>query len=189
MKSKMVAFFAALMIALMVAGFAYAHWSQTIYIEGTVESGTVRVGWLDVDYMDAEYLDKDVGGVDAYLVDVKGDHDGDPIYERLVVELSNVYPSYEAYLEISIANGGTIPVNLVDFDIGPVSDPDGLLPFVYWDIDHVDWSDYPQIDPCQTVTIGVYIHILQEVSGVICPQGASATFVGYLTFDQWNYVP
>jgi len=127
---KAIGMFAALILALGMTGVAFAHWSQTIYIEGTVETGTVCVGWVYVDYEDYEYLNKDVGEVDAWLDDPKGWHIEDEIFGTLVVDLINVYPSYEAYIYVEIANGGTIPVNLVDFDIGPVSDPDDLIRFV-----------------------------------------------------------
>jgi len=185
--------FVALLLALGISGLAYAHWSQTIYIEGSVETGTVCVGWVDVDYEDYEYLGKDVGKVDARLEDLKGTHNGDNIYETLVVELDNVYPSYEAWIYVEIANGGSIPVNLVDCDIEPVSDPDNLLRFVDCWIDDGDWPDYPQLDPCQTAWAVIGIHILQEVWNddlgeyENCPQDATATFAGYLTFVQWNY--
>lgn len=192
---KAIGMFAALILALGMSGLAYAHWSQTIYIEGSVETGTVCVGWLDVDYEDYEYLYKDVGEVDAWLEDLKGWHIEDPIYETLVVELNNVYPSYEAYIYVEIANGGTIPVNLNDCDIYPVSDPDDLIRFVDCWVDEDYWPDYPQLDPCDTAWAVIGIHIMQEVwdeglgEWVTCPEDATATFAGYLTFDQWNYTP
>ena len=187
---KIIGVFAALMVALAMTGVAYACWSQTIFIEGTVETGYVCVGWSDVYTEDEWNVTKDVGEIDAWLEDQKGWHIDTPIYETLVVELSNVYPSYEAYIEVDISNGGTIPVDLVDFGLYPVSDPDELLRFVNWYINYVDWPGCPQIDPCQTVTVGVYIHIMQEIwdgeEWVTCPQDATATFAGYLTFNQWN---
>lgn len=189
---KAIGMFVALLLALGMSGLAYAHWSQIIYIDGTVETGTVCVGWLYVDYEDDEYLGKDVGEVDAWLDDPKGEHDGDTIYETLVVDLVNVYPCYESYIYVEIANGGSIPVNLVDCDIEPVSDPDNLIRFVDCWIDDGEWDNYPQIDPCETAWAIIGIHILQEVwdeelgENVTCPENATATFEGYLTFDQWN---
>ena len=178
--------FAALALALAMTGVAYAHWSQTIYIKGTVETGTVCVGWVGFDNWDYEYLGKDVGSVNVWLEDVKGTHETDNIYETLVMELNDVYPSYEAYIEVEIANGGTIPVNLVDFDIENIVDPDNLMDFVYCELLDLYWPDFPQIDPCQTVDALIYIHIEQQVGENVCPQGATATFDGYLVFDQWN---
>lgn len=189
---KAIGMFAALFLALGMTGIAFAHWSQTIFIKGSVETGTVCVGWVYVDYEDYEYLGKNVGEVNAWLEDPKGVHYEDTIYETLVVDLINVYPSYVAYIDVEIANGGTIPVNLVDCDIGPVSDPDDLIRFVDCWIDEGEWIGYPQIDPCQTVWAVIGIHILQEVwddelgENVTCPENATATFAGYLTFDQWN---
>lgn len=188
---KAMGMFAALALAMAMTGVAYAHWSQIIYIEGTVETGTVSVGWVYFENWDDEWLGKDVGSVGVWLKDVKGTHNGDNIYETLVIELNNVYPSYEAYIYVEIANGGTIPVNLVDFDIYPTSDPDNLMDYVYWEIDDWYWPNFPQIDPCETVWKEIYIHIEQlrdpPWDNTICPQNATATFEGYDEFVQWNY--
>ena len=188
---KAMGMFAALALAMAMTGVAYAHWSQIIYIEGTVETGEVTVGWLSADNDDDEYLGKDVGSVVVRLEGVKGTHETDNIYETLVIELNNVYPSYEAEITVEIANGGTIPVNLVDFDIYPVSDNDNLLDYLDWEITYVDWPDCPQIDPCETVEADIVIHIEQlrdpPWDNTICPQNATATFEGYLEFVQWNY--
>lgn len=43
MKAKMVELFAVVMIALMVSGFVYAMWSDTLTIKGTVKTGTFDV--------------------------------------------------------------------------------------------------------------------------------------------------
>lgn len=190
---KAMGMFAALILALGMSGLAYAHWSQTIYIEGTVETGELVVGFVDYDYWDDEYLGKDVGDIYVDLVDWKGLHEEDDLYEKIVIELTDVYPSYEAWIEVSIANGGSIPVNLVDFDIENIIDPDGLMDYVDVQIINYDWPLYPQLDPCDTATALIYIHILQEVwddglgEWVTCPQNATATFDGYLTFNQWNW--
>jgi len=184
---KIIGVFAALMVALAMTGVAFACWSQTIYIEGTVETGEVCVGFVGADCEDEEYLGKDVGDVSCDLEDWKcyTEEHGDA-YETLVMTLSNVYPSYEAWCEITIANCGTIPVNLVDLVIRPVSDPNGLLKHVDWEIVDWYWPNCPQIDPCETVTAVIYIHIEQEVDMQECPENATATFEGELVFCQWN---
>lgn len=186
---KAIGMFVALVLALGMTGVAFAHWSQIIYIEGTVETGTVCVGWLDWENSDNEWLGKDVGSVAVWLEDVKGTHETDNIYETLVIELNNVYPSYEAYIEVEIANGGTIPVNLVHFDIENIVDTENLLDYIYIDIENCDWPGFPQIDPCQTVSATIYIHILQGTEPNLCPENATATFEGHLVFNQWNYTP
>ena len=96
---KAMGMFAALALAMAMTGVAYAHWSQIIYIEGTVETGEVCVGWSYCDNYDEEYLGKDVGSVAVRLEDVKGTHNGDNIYETLVIELNNVYPCYYAEID------------------------------------------------------------------------------------------
>lgn len=149
-----------------------------------METGRVSVGWSDVDYEDVE-LDKDVGCVEAWLEGPKGAHRENTIYENLIIELTNVYPSYEARIRVEIANGGSIPVKLVGFGLSPVDDPDNLLRFVDCWIENAYWEKYPQLDPCQRAWAVIGIHIKDNN----CPQGATATFEGCLEFVQWNMAP
>lgn len=186
---KAIGMFVALILALGMTGVAFAHWSQIIYIEGSVKTGTVSVGWVGFENWDNEWFGKDVGSVAVSLKDVKGTHNENNIYETLVIELNNVYPSYKAYINVEIANGGTIPVNLVDFDIENVVDSENLLDYLSIDIIDCGWPDFPQIDPCDTVWATIYIHVEQEVDNSVCPQNATATFEGHLVFNQWNYTP
>jgi len=43
---KLMATFAILMIALGIAGFAYAHWSEKVYIEGEVYYWRIELGMV-----------------------------------------------------------------------------------------------------------------------------------------------
>jgi len=104
MKSRMVGLFAVALIALMVAGLAYAHWTETLVLEGTVETGELNLTW-SCECWDNEQL-KDVGDVDC---DIEGDN--------LTITVSNAYPCYEVRGRINITNTGTVPAVLVDYDI------------------------------------------------------------------------
>ena len=178
--------FAVLMVALAMTGVAYACWSQTLYIHGVIQTGTLCVGFVGCDNSDNEYLDKDIGHVCCRLEGLKGTHGADNCYENLIIELENVYPGYYAEIEIEVANCGTIPVNIVDADIYPVSDPDNLLDFVDWWLCGCNWPGFPQLDPCENASFTICIEILQDVGMNECPQNATATFEGYIEFVQWN---
>ena len=168
-----------LMVALSMTGVAVAHWSDEIYVEGTVEMGSVTVGWYSVEaWEEDEPCGKDVGSIDAWLEDMETDpHTGKTIYKTLVIVISNVYPCWMGHVEAAINNAGTIPVDLVDVII-----TDGELPpedeVNIW-IDCV-WPDYPQLEPCNTAIIRADIHVKQDA-----PECTTYKFSVTLVFDQW----
>jgi hypothetical protein len=114
-------------------------WSDTVVINGTVDTGKLIIGFQEVtsyDFEDeaTEYPAKDVGDVDAVKTIKVGVHWSDfdqefkDIFEQIVVTVDNAYPGYKAHVVYTVANGGTIPVHLVDWN---VYDPTGELNF-YW---------------------------------------------------------
>ena len=61
------AVFALLMVFLAVAGFAYAHWSETLTINGTVETGVLDVAWVVRLCWDLEPSEKDVSNITCWF--------------------------------------------------------------------------------------------------------------------------
>lgn len=187
---KAIGMFAALAVALAMTGIAYAHWSQTIYIDGSVSTGSVCVGWENVycnDYGIDPGYDKDVASCDAYLWGWKGMHGDNDIYENLTINISNVYPCYSVTVTAVVANCGTIPLHIYDAGFTILSDPKGLEPFL-----EVTCDCFPenlQLHPCESVEIECTLHVLQEVGENTCPENATLTFAGYVTFGQWNLAP
>ena len=97
---KVMATFAVLMIALSVAGFVYAHWSDSVQIEGTVHMGELIVGILDIkDCWDNEPtlpVPKDVGKVKCTLEDPETSKHHDPpqtVYHTMIVTVTDAYPN------------------------------------------------------------------------------------------------
>ena len=207
MKSKIVGLFAAVMVALMIAGFAYAHWEQTLYIQGTVETGEYLVGfesaWDNDDGVDPGY-DKDVGNTTAWLDVWKGVHiypyNGPTVdlYEKLVIEITNAYPSYTSTVYFEIGNGGTIPAmvtgaKVVKVDGSPVEIelPKGTDVQINMDDDEdvdltlrFDGPEDQQIDPCETKEFSLTIHVEQGAE-----QGATYSFKIEIYTIQWNLAP
>lgn len=114
-------------IALSIFGFAYAHWSDIVQIEGTVHMGSLTVVWDEdelLGYTDNEPLlpvPKDVawGNItykeDSYVVDV---HTGKGGYEVIILQVYNAYPQYKiAFNTLTINNTGTIPAHFVNITI------------------------------------------------------------------------
>lgn len=138
-KSIMAAF-AILMMALGVAGFAYAEWSRTLYITGIVTTGEFNVmfsealtndaaGSNDPGLKNAEYINVTVGEYwDEYAA--TGDYG---YYDKniaqttaeistsmeendtLTITMSNVYPSYAPEIVFLVDNHGHIPIFMDDF--------------------------------------------------------------------------
>jgi hypothetical protein len=133
MKKKIGLVCIALVLALGALGIGYAHWSQTIYVDQVVNTGTVCVGFQELILAeDPEADGKDVGSITGYMDIWKCDHyikeTGEymPIYEKIFINIDNGYPCYGVHIIFTVANGGTIPVDVTEFNL---SDPSGELNF------------------------------------------------------------
>jgi len=227
----------ALVLVLGLTGAGFAHWSQTLYIDGTVETGTFCVGFthqIDLDppaddgtpgvtypqsspydgTVDAGYT-KNVAACNSTLVDPKGEHDGETVYERMLITVLNAYPSYNNTIEFSLDNCGTIPAEVIGaalVSIGgvPLADPIPLPKCTVVDVDltgdgtydvnlHFYGPEDQQIDPCDELWYGLSMHFKDgpDVNGepVGLPQGCSVALGTALTFGieiytvQWNMAP
>jgi hypothetical protein len=165
------AIIATLLIALMVAGIAFAMWDKTIYLNGTVETGEVDLECVSVADDDNGIdpgKDKDVGDTTALI---------DPTDPQIIhVLITNGYPSYHVYVHCTILNTGTIPVKLQD--IIHTSVPPELT---------VEASDSigEQVDPGERRDYTLYIHVEQNAAEL-----ATYYFTVELWFVQWNeYTP
>jgi len=202
-----------LMLALLIMGFAYAHWSQTLYIEGTAESGELDwelVGWSCLDQgVDWHCRDGFAGPPPYFWLDPKGkdvgsqeliphdtDEDGD--YDTLEFNLYNVYPSYFTSVSVYVHNCGTIPLiidKVIIKDDITVEIRKVPAPLVQLDLNgdgkkdiEILWGNNfgVQLEPCESSPeISFWVHILQDA-----PQGATLEFTIELVAIQWNlYVP
>lgn len=119
--SKISALLIGLVIALGFSGIAYAHWQETLYIDGTVYSGE-----LDWEYWD-EYKennidptftqddhgidpdwDKDVASTTGTFSDTDGD--GDP--DTMTITINNAYPQYHNHISFWVHCNGNIPLKI-----------------------------------------------------------------------------
>lgn len=171
-----------LILALVITGFAYAHWSENLYINGTVNTGELKLKYLSVSADDGPGIidigkDKDVGCTTARLVDDT----------HIEFTITNAYPCYETYVHFSIKNIGTIPAHFKGFGPQPpfVYDPSdgrwkatllgGKITVHGWDgIDE-------QLHPGWTKDYTIWIHVEQPAE-----QGTTYTFTVEVWFSQWN---
>lgn len=159
MNKKMMATFAILVIALSVAGFSYAHWMDSVQIEGSVDMGSLTFGftrivaeWDSEDYNNYP-PEKHVATGNCTLSEEETDvHTGYTLYKVLTFNITNGYPQYWAINKFTLDNGGTIPVKIQNVTlILPagftfVEDPD--YPGAMWDV----------IDPNGTVVFNIWLY-------------------------------
>lgn len=184
--AKIVALPMVLMLGLLMSGLAFAHWSEILWIEGSVATGELDMELLSVSSDDPPGSndpgkDKDVGCTEVELVDTDGDGD----YDTAVIEITNAYPCYEVYVHFTVHNNGTIPAHFKGFGPQP--------PFVktdsYWeaslfegDITVEGWNGYDeQFHPSERHDYTIWIHIEQSAEEL-----TPYEFTVEVCFDQWN---
>jgi hypothetical protein len=119
MNKKMMATFAILIIALSVAGFAYAHWIDSVQIEGTVGMGSLTFGftrivgsWDSEDYLGYPPEKESATGVCTLSEEVTDVHSGKTVYKVLTFDITDAYPQYWAINKFTLDNAGTIPIKI-----------------------------------------------------------------------------
>jgi len=113
MKTKIASIFAILLIALAVAGFSYAWWTETLTIDGSVSTGKLDVAFENIGITLSEYMTGAAEGIDT-------DSDGD--YDKINVTIGNGYPCGWANVTFNITNTGTIPAKCTNITITAASE-------------------------------------------------------------------
>lgn len=111
-----------MVFALALSGIAYAAWTDTLYINGTVATGNLDAMFIPAtNPTDNDPSGCDVGTVAAEIGDLTGDTDGDSgTADKLTVTLDNAYPGYIATIPYTIQNTGSIPVKLSEITLSGV---------------------------------------------------------------------
>jgi len=120
-------------ITLSIFGLVYAHWSDTVQIEGTVHMGSLTLAFDFVEpplcaeyYRDpvtgalkpGEWLGKDVGDQSCWYNDLVEDvHSGKKGYKTLYILVTNAYPQYIVHTTFKLHNIGTIPIDIAYYTI------------------------------------------------------------------------
>jgi len=169
-KRKLMAIPMLLVFALVLSGFAYAHWSKIITIDGTVTTGRLHLEVISVASDDPpgnkEWNElKDVGCTTAKIGADK---------QSIIVTITNGYPCYGVYVHFSVHNDGTIPAKLYEI----VVDAPPEITVEGWD------SLGEQIDPCKNADNTIRVHIEQTAE----PE-TSYTFTVKFIYWNWNEVP
>jgi len=182
MNRKLAVTFAILTFALGIVGFAYAHWSDILVINGTVSTGNVdaqlsyEVWFSNDNYKDTngdEQPDWEVATCDCSLED-----------DTLNITINNVYPCLTVLIIIDIHNTGSIPIGI--YNISDI-DWDENMEVIANGIDCCDCGWYGatpwQIDPCNTTYFWILIHF-----GEATPQGITGHGSITVELANWNEV-
>jgi len=156
-------------MTMLIVGTAYALWSETLTIDGTIDTGDIDTVFENVVTSDSEPCDKDVSSITAEL-----GADG----KSITVTIDNAYPCIDYILEFDIVNYGSIPVHvMVSFDDLPDCMTFTMNPDLF--------NDYEQIESDgDSVHVVLTIHLSNN-----CDQDASYSFTIELTAGQWNEYP
>lgn len=99
--AKLGAMFLVSVLALAGASAGYAMWSETLYIDGYVETGELDVAWSIEDWGDDEIVGKDYSWIEAEIIGY-----------TLYVDIYNAYPCITYWVDVNIENTGTIPFHI-----------------------------------------------------------------------------
>ena len=201
----------ALILAVGAMGVGYSLWSDSLYVEGWIETGSLCWEWTGVSTTDPGppigavmdqncrpgfagpppyywYSGKDVGYTNAWIVDP----------HTIELTMVNVYPCYFVAVSVYTHNCGTIPLHfervIIRSDYGEhIIDwyqPD-RYPTMELDLDgdgapdiEFSWGNHigDQYHPCDdSGEISFWIHVMQPA-----PQGATLTFQVILEAVQYN---
>lgn len=105
-------------------GVAYALWTDTLEVSGTINTGEVEVVVVLGEVDEGRYVNNGVNdGLEAEGRDVAfcraslragplWGNPGDNGPDRLDIEILNAYPGYQCYVELGVANAGSIPIKV-----------------------------------------------------------------------------
>lgn len=146
-------------LALGILGVGYAKWSDTVTINGTVNTGTVKIGITDANTTDpvgtldpivVPYLEnfpcpnwpfattekKDVASTvsvnNAPMICRYGGSITRQGFESITETITNAYPFYAPTTNLVMHSCGTIPVKVEDFALTVISDPNNILGNMYF---------------------------------------------------------
>ena len=173
---KIAATFALLVIALGIAGYAYASWYSYLYVSGEVNTGYIGASWTMGTGYDSEPTEKDYSSISGYIDS-----------EALYVTVTNGYPCIDYWLPVDIENTGTIPIIIWNIEQDFSGLPVGTVVELIADPDH-------PLDP--VLGLSVQIEPGYEAYGLIhvhLPEGAGQStsyyFSATITYGQWNLPP
>jgi hypothetical protein len=186
---KIAALFSALMITVVLAGVAYAHWTDSLIIEGEVNTGDIDVGLSACVWVHEENW-KPYGKVATAYVEVLDLAEPGPV-KHVKVTVENAYPSLEVIVIFDLKNYGSVPVALVEYNRYPGQDWDVAIEQLGegWYTDYYDGATPWQLDPYDWCCGNTWywwwhLHVTNDAL-----QDTTYTFEADVVFWNWNEAP
>lgn len=183
--SKMAMLFIVAILMMSMVGAAYAMWSKTLIIDGTLNTGELDAIFTDFfgndppGQIDPGYT-KDVGSSMCWIDDT------DP--QKAYITITNGYPSYRVSFSADITNTGTIPWKMTAVKVDGQTLTSGVWKSLDLDGDGDNDIEFlyingegKQIDQGFTVEFSLKIHVLQGAE-----QDFTYTFTVEAIVVQWN---
>ena len=198
---KIAGLFSIAMLALVIGGVAYSHWTESITVDGTVNTGFIDVGLSAKVYMDNE---NDKSGEPHYYQEVATAKVEilDPVLsagavKNVKITIDNAYPSLDVIVIFDLKNYGTVPVGLYEYLRYPGLDPDWDVAIKQmgqgWYTEDVNQATPCQLDPWRWRDVEVqypnvwywwwHLHVEEEAI-----PGETYTFYATAEFWNWNEI-
>lgn len=167
------AMFGALMISLALTGVAFAHWTETLYINGTVNTGTFDAELSVGEGYDTEPEEKDVSSISGELSEDKN---------TITVTITNAYPCINYYLPIDLHCVGSVPLIIQEIYIDRGNLPEDTT------LEIIPGADQPlqegvQLHYCNSAYGTLHVHLDEDAA-----ENTTYTFSITIIVVQWNYL-
>jgi hypothetical protein len=129
--NKVSGLFMAFMIAISLTGLAYAHWSDTVKIEGTIKMAHIRIKIISHKAL----LSKEVEEYSEIISEISGDG------HLLTLTCTNLRPCWYTWIGLKTQNEGSLPANVKtpEYSFEP---PDGFED--YFETNHYFYGPFPE---------------------------------------------
>lgn len=174
-----------LIVLLAGVGVAYGLWSETLTIDGTVNTGEVDVGfsgpyvseWVEVNEQpQLEPKEKDeFAECYAEAVDLDSQSDGK---EGIEITVKGAYPSYHCAVKFDVSNIGTVPVHITKPKAGETNPK--------WVEVNACYPQWYQLHPGKSVWAWILIHFTNNDD---VKENGEYTFTFTIDALQWNEAP
>ncbi|MEM2619309.1 MAG: hypothetical protein QW356_07530 [Candidatus Hadarchaeales archaeon] len=167
------AMFGALIVALAMTGVAFAHWTDTLYINGTVNTGTFDAELSVGEGRDSEPDCKDVSSISGELSEDKN---------TITVTIRNAYPCIDYYLPIDVHCTGTVPLIIERIIIDKGNLPENTKLEIIPAMIGFPLEEGTQLHYCDVASGELHVHLDEDAQ-----ENTTYNFSVTINVVQWNY--